>query len=334
MNVFQPKVSVFVVTYNHERFIAQALDSVLMQRVAFGFEIVIGEDCSTDRTLEIVESYEQRHPDRVRVLRAERNLGIARNWQRTVQACRGQYIAMLEGDDYWTNPQKLQKLADFLDGHPEFATCFHDALVVHENGLPDKPFPIVPKKAVYALEDIVQGNFVPTSACMFRNGLVKEFPNWYATLPSYCDWHLHALNAQYGKLGYIDEVMSVYRVHAGAAWSQGGTSTWSIATALQRHAENLNTLELLNRHFAYRFAQLVRPHIAKECFDLVWFHQCAGQWRDMRRYFWKGVRASPASPGIPWWAVLKYCGIAHLPPIYRLWKRLGRARKEASPDNP
>lgn len=108
------KVSVLMITYNHEKFIAQAIDSILMQQVNFDYEIVIGEDCSTDGTRAIVIQYQKEYPDKIRLLLPEENLGMHKNFVQTFRACQGEYIALLEGDDYWTSPRKLQKQVDFF----------------------------------------------------------------------------------------------------------------------------------------------------------------------------------------------------------------------------
>src|SRR3712207_1086613 len=105
--VFSMKVSVLMLAYNHEKFIAQALDSALMQQVNFDYEIVIGEDCSTDNTRDILIRYQKEYPHRIRLLLPEKNLGMHDNLIQTFKACRGDYIAFLEGDDYWTSPNKL-----------------------------------------------------------------------------------------------------------------------------------------------------------------------------------------------------------------------------------
>src|SRR5687768_16687744 len=112
------KVSVAMITYNHEAFVAQAIESVLMQKTDFDFELVIGEDCSTDKTREIVNGYKSKYGERIRVLLPAKNLGINRNLKQTLLACQGRYIALLEGDDYWTSSLKLQKQVNFLDTHP------------------------------------------------------------------------------------------------------------------------------------------------------------------------------------------------------------------------
>src|SRR5437016_2968680 len=111
------KLSVMMITYNHERYVRHALDSVLMQKVDFDYEIVIGEDRSTDSTREILLEYRDKFPAKFRLLLHEQNIGVIRNCFTTLAACRGEYVALLEGDDYWTSDTKLQKQVEFLDSH-------------------------------------------------------------------------------------------------------------------------------------------------------------------------------------------------------------------------
>jgi glycosyltransferase involved in cell wall biosynthesis len=115
----EPLVSVKMLTYNHAPFIAQAIEGVLQQKTNFPFELVIGEDCSTDNTREIVFEYQKKYPDIIRVVTSDRNVGMNNNGLRTLHACQGKYIAFCEGDDYWHNPGKLQKQVEYLEGHPE-----------------------------------------------------------------------------------------------------------------------------------------------------------------------------------------------------------------------
>lgn len=214
------KVSVLMITYNQEDFIAQAIDSVLSQQVDFNYEIVVGDDCSTDNTKVLLLDYHQKDPDRIKLLLHKRNLGFSgkKNLTESLKACHGEYVAVLEGDDYWTSPHKLQKQVDFLDQHPQYAECFHDAAMLYEDGT-QKPWVFsTAKKATYTLEDLVARNFIPTCSTMFRNKLFSAFPEWYYEVPM-GDWPLHVINAHYGDIGYIDEVMAVYRVHSGGMWS-------------------------------------------------------------------------------------------------------------------
>jgi len=122
----EPIISVNMITYNHEPYISQAIECVLKQKTDFPFELVIGEDCSTDGTRKIVMDYAKNYPDIIRVISSEKNVGAANNSKRTIQACRGKYIAWCEGDDYWHNPDKLQKQAEYLENNPECDLIFAD----------------------------------------------------------------------------------------------------------------------------------------------------------------------------------------------------------------
>jgi glycosyltransferase involved in cell wall biosynthesis len=212
-----PKVSVLMITYKHERFIAQALESVLMQEVDFPFEVVVGEDNSPDGTLKVVEEYRRQHPDKIRLIARERNLGSG-NFVETYAACRGKYVAILEGDDYWTSSEKLQVQADALDARADWVLCFHGVQVVHDDGRePQYMFP-PGRREVFTLDDLLRSNFIPTCSTMFRNRMVVRFPEWYASL-AMGDWPFYILLAQHGQLGYLDRVMGTYRVHRGGIWT-------------------------------------------------------------------------------------------------------------------
>jgi len=158
-NLSSPKVSVLVMTYNHAHFIWQALDSVLMQRTDFAYEIVISEDCSTDGTREIVIDYHSRFRDTICLLLSERNLHSNAVVSRGIRACRGEFIALLDGDDYWTTADKLQTQVDFLEQHPDCSACFHNALTVYEDGS-KKPHNWTPvsQHSFMTLADIWRGN--------------------------------------------------------------------------------------------------------------------------------------------------------------------------------
>jgi glycosyltransferase involved in cell wall biosynthesis len=135
------KVSVAMITFNHERFIHEAINSILSQKTDFHFELVLGEDHSTDSTRHICEEYVQKYPEKIRLLPSNKNLGMIPNLIRTFQACLGQYIAFLEGDDYWTDALKLQKQVDFLDANPDYGLVHTDFdHYVQSTGLLTKSF--------------------------------------------------------------------------------------------------------------------------------------------------------------------------------------------------
>ena len=212
------KLSVMMITYNHERFIAQALESVLAQQVNFDYEIVIGEDCSTDRTREILMDFCRRYPKRIVPLLRDKNVGAMRNAEATLAACRGQYLALLEGDDYWTSREKLERQVKFLDTHPGSSMCCHRVQFLDETGLAKTDvFPSLPA-GPYTIEDILKGNFVMTCSAVLRRDLVPALPLWFRKM-KLGDWPMFALVARYGTIELMDEVMAVYRVHSGGTWS-------------------------------------------------------------------------------------------------------------------
>jgi glycosyltransferase involved in cell wall biosynthesis len=248
------KVSVQMITYNHEKYIAQAIESVLMQETDFAYELVIGEDCSPDGTREIVVDYARRFPAKIRALLPEQNLGMHENASRTRQACQGEYRAILEGDDYWTDPHKLQKQVDFLDSHPECAMCFHDVMVVYEDGSKD-PHSFCPpdQKEISTIKDLLVRNFIPTCSVMVRKSLPNDRPDWYQNLPI-GDLPSHILTAQHGDIGYIDDVMGAYRVHPGGIWSQ--------RDPVGKLLGGIEVLEQINAHLSYQYEELIRERIS------------------------------------------------------------------------
>src|SRR5262245_51422112 len=198
------KVSVFLATYNHEPFIEQAVRSVLMQRVNFDYEVLVGEDASTDGTARVLERLQAEHPGRVRALLRPRNLGMCRNFVETYQACRGEYIAYLDGDDYWTCPDKLQRQVDFLESHPDHVLCFHNARILSDDPAESgtELFANPDGRTTFTVEDLILDNIVPSCSTVARNGVVDRFPDWLGEVTG-VDWVFHLLHAWHGKLGYL-----------------------------------------------------------------------------------------------------------------------------------
>lgn len=168
-----------MITYNHEKYIVQSIDSVLMQRTNFDYEIVIGEDCSTDKTREIVLEYKAKYTGRIKLLLQEKNVGMMQNFIDTLRACNGKYIALLEGDDYWTDPLKLQKQMDFLEANPEYGMISSDVNLIDENGqaIPDNNMVLKQRanyKSTVDFFDLLEVNHVNTLTVCARADLMKE----------------------------------------------------------------------------------------------------------------------------------------------------------------
>jgi glycosyltransferase involved in cell wall biosynthesis len=210
-------VSVCMITYNHEKYIRQAIEGIILQQTGFAFELVIGEDCSTDRTRAICEEYALKYPQRIRLLPSDKNYGMVTNLVRILEACTGKYVAICEGDDYWTDPLKLQKQVDFLEANPEYAICFHRVDELEKGEIKRSGLNKSEKEETYTIEDLARGNFISTPSVIFRNGLIREFPKWFTKSPV-GDYVLHMLNARFGKIKYFSEPMAVYRRHGQGAW--------------------------------------------------------------------------------------------------------------------
>jgi glycosyltransferase involved in cell wall biosynthesis len=209
-----------MITYNHAAFIAQALDSVLMQRTNFEYEIVIGEDCSKDGTAEIIKKYQGNHPGKILPKFYEKNAGMNKNFQETLERCSGEYIAILEGDDYWTDPDKLQMQVDFLDKNLDCALCHHRVdHVVSPGGEKLREFP--PQKFRAPRSDpgwLAMVNYIQTCSIVFRRKWLPVFGDQFQQL-KLGDWPLCVLLGEQGWIGYLDRNMASYRIHANNTWN-------------------------------------------------------------------------------------------------------------------
>jgi glycosyltransferase involved in cell wall biosynthesis len=221
--IVSPLVSVFMMTYNHEEFIAKAIEGVLLQITDFKIQIVIGEDCSTDKTKDIILGYHSRWPEKFKLILQEKNVGAFNNQLDVFRHCSGKFIAMCEGDDYWTDPYKLQKQVDFLEANPDFALCFHDVMINKDDELIDNYITTVPA-TVTTIEDISRGNYIHTCSTVFRREFVT-LPSWYDSKLNAGDYPLYLILAAKGKLYYMQEKMCVYRVHSGGVYSNAKMET-------------------------------------------------------------------------------------------------------------
>jgi glycosyltransferase involved in cell wall biosynthesis len=210
-------VSVPLVTYNHAAFVRQAMESVLAQETSYAWELVVGDDCSTDGTEEIVRAIAALHPERVRVLESASNLGAHRNFERTVGACRGRYLALLEGDDYWCDPAKIEKQARYLDRNPGVALTGGGVLVWSETE--KKTVSRIAEKTggLRGLEDILRTNCFSTCAVMIRRESFILHPKLASLAVG--DWPLWILAATKGQLHASPEILATYRLNPAGAWS-------------------------------------------------------------------------------------------------------------------
>jgi glycosyltransferase involved in cell wall biosynthesis len=214
-----PKVSVFVLTHDHVEWIGAALDSALEQEAPFPFEILVADDFSTDGTRDVACEYAERHPDLIRTFLPDRNLGVAGIWLAAARRCRGEYVAILEGDDYWTSPGKIARQAALLDAQPEWVSCFHRATLFEQDGAfpPRQATPDLDRE-VFELDDLLRACFIPFLTTMFRRDALAEIPEWVFSY-AWFDWLFHVYCARQGRIGFLDADLAAYRVHSGGNWS-------------------------------------------------------------------------------------------------------------------
>jgi glycosyltransferase involved in cell wall biosynthesis len=248
------KVSVLVVSYNHAATIAQALDSVLAQDTNFPLEIIVADDCSTDNTPEIAAQYQQREPYRIKLLESSGNLGITRNYQRGFAACDGEYIAVLEGDDYWLGSDRLRILTQFLDQHPECVMAFNRILYLDTGVASCRPLqwesqlPFELKTG----EELAYTNFIGNfSACIYRNEAVRKQDDGMYDLRMY-DWLFNLSLSRFGLIGYIPRILSVYRQHH--------SGTWSAMNIEQKLNETLSMIPIYDAYLNHVYAPQMKAH--------------------------------------------------------------------------
>jgi glycosyltransferase involved in cell wall biosynthesis len=206
-------VSVCMITYNHEEFISQAIEGILMQNCNFQVELLIGEDYSTDYTRQICQEYASKYSN-INLLPSETNLGMIPNFRRTLSACNGKYIALCEGDDYWTDPYKLQKQVDFLESHPDYTMLHTNKAVLFNNKLHTDNSLVI--KSGYIFEELMFVPLISTLTVLCRADFLKdslarvslliESRNWLMG-----DFPLWLDIAQNHQIAYLNKVTGVYR---------------------------------------------------------------------------------------------------------------------------
>jgi glycosyltransferase involved in cell wall biosynthesis len=216
----RPKVSVAMISYNHAAYIDQAIASVIEQRVPFQIELVVGDDCSTDATSAKIKSWVDRHPDIIKPIFQPRNVGMFENFNTVLTACRGEFVASLEGDDYWTDPDKLRLQVEVMEARPDAAFCFHPLLRLEEKTgvFCDWSFPLEFRRPGLTARDMLSKFHVPANARMWRREHLAQLDHRMRNL-RVLDIPMNAILAARGAVLFIDRVMGVYRLHSNGIWT-------------------------------------------------------------------------------------------------------------------
>jgi glycosyltransferase involved in cell wall biosynthesis len=215
------KVSVCMITYDHEKFIREAIEGVLMQECNFEVELILSNDCSLDKTDKVIRDVLENHPrkSRIKYFKHDKNLGMMPNFIFAMQQCQGVYVALCEGDDYWVDPLKLQKQVDFLQANPEYVIHSGAAQLLNNGIVTNELIGFENESRTFNITDFYKQNNLITCTVMFKNCL-SFFPEVFKNV-IFGDWFLYTLLLQKtdSKAYRSNEILSVYRVHSSSVMS-------------------------------------------------------------------------------------------------------------------
>jgi glycosyltransferase involved in cell wall biosynthesis len=272
-DIQKPMVSICSTTYNLEKYIAEAIESWLIQKTNFDFEIIICDDCSKDNTTKIIESYIEKYPGKIRLLIADKNQGMMPNFIWSLESAEGKYIAVCDGDDYWIDENKLQMQIDFLEANPEFSSCYTNSLVKNEL---TNEF-VVAKKYVWDEANTVDlfehndfhNDNIPLSpghisAFVFRNDLIEKYPEWFYKIDGVTDFPLYLMISKFGKAKFFNVNTSVYRNHPKS------TSTVDYEF-IRLNIGRINIYNCLNIFFENKYKKVVDNYLNKHYNRIIKF---------------------------------------------------------------
>jgi glycosyltransferase involved in cell wall biosynthesis len=263
--------SICCITYNHENYIADAIESFLMQKTDFSYEILIHDDASTDRTPEIIKQYESKYPDLIKPIYQTENQyskGV-KTMSFNMDRAKGKYIAICEGDDYWTDPYKLQKQVDYMEKNPECSMCVHAAYRVTSDKKKLKSH-VRPNRGnkVFTVEEVIEGSgeLFATNSILYPAVFSTNRPDFYEKAPV-GDYPLAIYLALQGTVYYIDEFMSAYRVGLKGSWTSRFLS--SIERRVAHWDKIVDMLNVINRYSEYKYDITIKKYIQNIKFNLM-----------------------------------------------------------------
>ena len=313
------KVSVLCTAYNHEKYIADALESFVSQKTNFNFEVLVTDDASTDNTPEIIRSYASRYPDIIRYFHQDKNLfsqGINIFPELLFKEAKGEYYAWCEGDDFWSDTSKLQQQIDFLDSHPDYSGCVHNSMYHFcEGDLPDSL--VIPESHDRDIDfaTIIKGmsNCFHTSSIVVRANVINPPPDFYNTAFSYgfTDYAIALQMVLKGKVWFIDKPMSVYRMTSNSeSWSSGYRHNYG--KLINFVNGEIEMMKVLLPHLDNYQSSLTNEEILKRKYELLYLE---GNVEDMiRAPYDKFFKAEPLSFRIK--TIIKLI-FPHLHKLYR-----------------
>jgi glycosyltransferase involved in cell wall biosynthesis len=278
-----PVVSVAITAFNSANWLPRALDSVIKQRTNFPIEIVLGDDCSQDTTVDVARSYRERHPNLIKILERPVNIGIQRNYYETFEHCSGKFIAWLDADDLWTDPEKLAVQVDALESDTSINVCCHRVRWVTNDGEVERErYPKLPAGR-YGLPDILRNNFVPSPSIMFRNGIQRDLPPWYLDFAYMTDWPVLVTAALSGDILLLDRVMADYTLTPGSSFAGKGL--------LYRDEMDAKFYELIESVLPSRWHRLARAEKGKRYESIAYLLRKQGDFAASRQAAFKAIRS-------------------------------------------
>jgi len=275
-----PKVSVLVITYNHDKYIRETLDSALRQKTSFDFEIVVGDDHSQDNTPAILNEYQLRYGTQIRLLLHKSNVGPWENHRHVFNACRGEYVAMLDGDDYWTSNDKLQRQVDVLEQNPDCPMCCHNVrrLFDASNELSEPLFNAEVDRYL-SCKDLLQSSPAITSSTLYRRSAaasVDDIPKILLTDRA----RALAVAHRYGDIAYLCDTMGIWRVHERGVLNtrqQLGT----VDRRIKARKVDIEYFETINSYTHYQYQPLISRQVVWQYYALAWNYARRRKWREM-----------------------------------------------------
>lgn len=252
-------ISVVIVTYNHEKFIAQAIESVLNQDLSLIKEVIIGDDCSTDSTVDILRQYQVKHPDLIKIVDRKNNVGVNANYVDLFNRCSGEYVAILEGDDYWLEG-KLLEMRKQMETHSDVCMWFHRFQVLEGEKLSERDYRYSKSCYIDEIEFIKYNQVQNLSCCLYRVDALRQVADKFLKGPG-VDYLLHILLLENAKAYFYNKNLSVYRHHQNSIWSKLSKEHQLIRNMLRRYEMN----ELTNYAYNDAFQETITSQLDYLC---------------------------------------------------------------------
>jgi glycosyltransferase involved in cell wall biosynthesis len=260
-----PLVSVSMITYNHEKYIKEAIESILIQRTSFDYELILSNDNSPDNTHAIIEEILQNHPKRhlVRYICHKQNLGMMQNSIHNLENCKGKYIAFCEGDDAWTDPLKLETQISEMKKHPECDLSFHPAIVFSGKNKTNSIISLESRKTrIFSASEVIKGGgeFCPTASLIITKAALSKLPTSFNEGPV-GDYFIQIIGSLRGGALYINKIMSLYRIHTDCSWNTSLNRLTNKTKFFEAYARSILKFDtFLKRKYSSEIHTEIRKH--------------------------------------------------------------------------